>query len=140
MAPLWSRGTAVPLRVREQGNCPGTGTLLGCMQGQAHLSEPFLGAAPSCELLGLFPALAGQDLALYGWGMVLILMVQCPGQCWWCWSWSQCSVLPINSGDAATCTAAECTSLLLALAPEDWSKKLQASTAGADSTASSGQR
>lgn len=51
------------------------------MQGQPHLSEPFLGAAPSCELLGLFRALAGQYLTLNGWGMVLILAVHCPGQC-----------------------------------------------------------
>lgn len=48
-------------------------------------------------------------------------------------SWLDCS-------DAASHSAVQCTSPLLALAPEDWSKKLQAGTAGADSTASTGQR
>lgn len=41
MADPWSRGTAVYLRWATV-DCPGTGILLSCMQGEASLCEPFL--------------------------------------------------------------------------------------------------
>ena len=93
MACPWSRGTAVYLRVGEQGTVWGQARSAVCRERLTRVSHFCVqcsfgstGAAPSCGLLGLFPDLAGQDPSLCRWG--------------WCWSW-QCSVRP-SAGGAGT--------------------------------------
>lgn len=76
MACPWSRGAAVYSRAGEQGTARGQAYCSATCRERLTCVSHFCvwynfgstGAVPGCGLLGLFPALAGQDPALCRWG------------------------------------------------------------------------
>ena len=93
MAHPWSRGTAVYLG-GGTGDCTGTGTVLSCVQGEAHSCEPFL-----CVVV------------------MVSLVLRPPVGCWACSQPWQGRTWPRADGDGAGPDGVASSPMLVVLVP-----------------------